>query len=339
MGSMMRRPTIMDIARAAGVSKGAVSYALNGRPGVSAQTRERILATARDFGWSPSGPARALSSGGRTATIGLVTRRAGRLWGSHSSFALLVEGVQHTLASTGMDMIVHSDPDGEGSPRRRWETRGRVDGVLLAEERMGRPPASSPAVPALVLGAAMEGNGTLSLPVDDHPTMNEVMHYLVALGHTSLAHVAGPADLAHAHARAKAFEQTARDLGHRAVVVHTDGSGEHSARATRRLLALPESPTALVYDNDVMAVGGLAVAEEMGVAVPSELSIVAWDDSLLCRLVRPALTAVRRDIVGYGRRAAALLIGAVEGAPVAEEMLPGGELVPRESSGPLRLPR
>jgi len=339
MGSMMRRPTIMDIARAAGVSKGAVSYALNGRPGVSEQTRERILATARDFGWSPSGPARALSSGGRTATVGLVTRRPGLLWGSHSSFMLLVEGIQHTLASTGMDMIVRSDPDGRGEPRRRWEAQGRVDGVILGEERVGRSPEARPAVPTVVLGAAPDNDGTLSLPVDDRATVNEVMHYLVALGHRNLAHVAGPADLAHTRARARAFEEVARDLGCRTAVVHIDDGGEHSARATRRLLASAERPTALVYDNDVMAAGGLAVAAEMGVAVPSELSIVAWDDSHLCQLVKPGLTAVRRDIVGYGRRAAALLVGAVGGAPVVEEMLSGGELVPRASSGPLCPPR
>ena len=75
------------------------------------------------------------------------------------------------------------------------------------------------------------------------------------------------------------------------------------ARATRRLLSAARRPTAIVFDNDVMAIAGLGVAQEMGLAVPADLSIVAWDDSTLCRLVHPSLTALRRDIPAYGAHA------------------------------------
>jgi DNA-binding LacI/PurR family transcriptional regulator len=72
----------------------------------------------------------------------------------------------------------------------------------------------------------------------------------------------------------------------------------------RRLLSSGERPTAIIYDNDVMAIAGLGVAHEMGLSVPRDVSIVAWDDSPLCQLVHPALTALSRDIPGYGALAA-----------------------------------
>ena len=103
-----------------------------------------------------------------------------------------------------------------------------------------------------------------------------------------------------------------------AVTVPSDYTGEEGGRATRRLLIDAERPTAIIYDNDVMAVAGLAVAQEMGLTVPADLSIVAWDDSPLCSLVHPPLTALSRDIAEYGAHAARQLLAAIDGKPVHE---------------------
>lgn len=116
--------------------------------------------------------------------------------------------------------------------------------------------------------------------------------------------------------------------------VYTDYSGEQGARATRRLLSGSLRPTAIVYDNDVMAVAALSVTQEMGVAVPGELSLVAWDDSELCRLVHPALTAVSRRVMEYGERAATALLSLIDGAAVPDILLPPPSLVPRGSTAP-----
>ena len=107
----------------------------------------------------------------------------------------------------------------------------------------------------------------------------------------------------HTRERGEAFDAAAAELGLTGVTcVHTDYSGEDGARVTRRLLSGAERPTAIVYDNDVMAVAALSVTQEMGIHVPAELSLVAWDDSELCRLVHPALTAVSRRVPEYGER-------------------------------------
>ena len=103
-----------------------------------------------------------------------------------------------------------------------------------------------------------------------------------------------------------------------------DYTAEHGAEATRDLLKRDAPPTAIVYDNDVMAVAGLGAAQRMGVQVPAGLSIVVWDDSTICELVSPALTALSRDIPAAGVSAARMLREAVAGGQPANvrETLP-----------------
>jgi DNA-binding LacI/PurR family transcriptional regulator len=116
--------------------------------------------------------------------------------------------------------------------------------------------------------------------------------------------------------------------------VSTDYSGSEGAEATRRVLARERPPTALIYDNDVLAVAGLAVASERGLTVPGDLSLVAWDDSALCRSAHPALTELVRDTSAFGRNAAEQLLSLLDGGParVVQDELP--HLVPRASTGP-----
>ena len=108
--------------------------------------------------------------------------------------------------------------------------------------------------------------------------------------------------------RIAAFESATRDLGLEGEVVQTDYSVEQGARATRKLLSSPEPPTAIVFDSDLLAVTGLGVAQQMGFAVPDDLSIVGWDDSLISQVVHPPLTAITRDIEAFGIAAARHLL-------------------------------
>ncbi|WP_087100286.1 LacI family DNA-binding transcriptional regulator [Nocardiopsis sp. JB363] len=337
----MRRPTIMDIAKAAGVSKGAVSYALNGRPGVSETTRERILSIASDLGWAPSNPARALAPGGRVGAIGMVVDRPARSLGIEPFFMQLVSGVETELAAAGIDLMlqVAENIDSELEVYRRWAAERRVDGVIIVDLRVDDPRPEAMGVlplPAVVLGGPGGTGGLPCLYTDDGASVREVVHYLAALGHRRIVRVAGPEDFVHTRDRTAGFQEAARHAGlAEARTVHADYTGEAGGRTTRRLLAAAEPPTALVYDNDLMALAGLGVASEMGVDVPSQLSIVAWDDSALCRLVRPSLTAISRDVFGHGRIVAGMLNRLLAGERVEDRETPLGELQPRGSTGPL----
>jgi DNA-binding LacI/PurR family transcriptional regulator len=186
----------------------------------------------------------------------------------------------------------------------------------------------------VVVGDARDRPGVTCIRTDEVAGMSQVLDYLAALGHRRIGRVAGLERLRHTVQRTEAFRAVAERLGLEEVVQQSDYSGEDSARATRLLLAQRERPTAIVYDNDVMAVAGLAVASEMGVDVPGELSLVSWGDSTLCRITHPAITALAHDPMAYGAHVARRLIEVIDGAPPQAYLDSPYTLVPRGSTSP-----
>ena len=162
------------------------------------------------------------------------------------------------------------------------------------------------------------------------------MRYLAALGHTRIARVAGVGDFVHTVQRTESFEAVVRELGLAGTVVATDYSPASSARETRRLLSSPQPPTAIVYDSDLLAVTGLGAVLQMGFAVPEDVSIVGWDDSLISQVVHPPLTAITRDIEAYGIAAAKQLLAVIEGGRPEDVETTRGELTPRGSTARAR---
>ncbi|MEV4504083.1 LacI family DNA-binding transcriptional regulator [Streptomyces klenkii] len=339
-----RRPTIKDIARRAGVSESAVSFALNGRPGVSEATRERVRRVAEQLGWQPSTAARALSGEG-AATVGLVLARPARTLGVESFFLQLVSGVQEALAARRFGLLfqVVEDLGAECAVYRRWWAERRVDGLLVVDPRAEDPRPGlldELGLPAVVVGAPDGPPGPpyaaiSTLWADDTAAMTSIVDHLHTLGHRRITHIAGLPELAHTRRRMACLraEAARRELPDVRSVT-TDYSDAQGAEATRRALSGPRPPTAIVYDNDVMAVAGLAVAAERGLSVPGDVSVVAWDDSALCRNTHPALTSLTRDTPAFGRRAAEHLLSLLDGAPPhrIQDATPG--LLPRASTAP-----
>ncbi|MDR3081943.1 MAG: LacI family transcriptional regulator [Streptomyces sp.] len=130
----MKRPTIADIARQAGVSKVAVSYALNDQPGVSASTRARIKAIAQEVGWRPSSAARALN-GAQARAVGLAVCRPARTLSVEPFFMELIGGIESELAPRSIALMLQTvtSHDDEIELYRRWWGEGRVDGALLVD--------------------------------------------------------------------------------------------------------------------------------------------------------------------------------------------------------------
>ncbi|WP_328461712.1 LacI family transcriptional regulator [Actinoplanes sp. NBC_00393] len=337
----MKRPTIADIARRAGVSKGAVSYALNGQPGVSEATRKRILAIAQEIGFNANSAARALS-GARARAVGLTLCRPARILGIEPWFMGLISGFEAELGahSYALTLQVVATPEQEIEVYRRWWGERRIDGVIVTDIREGDvriPVLQQLQLPAVVIGGPGDTGTIAQIWSDDAGAITEAVRYLVALGHHRIARVSGVPDLLHTQVRTKAFNEVCASLGlDNVVTLPADYTGEEGSRATRRLLIGGDRPTAIIYDNDVMAVAGLAVAQEMGLAVPGDLSIVAWDDSPLCSLVHPPLTALSRDISAYGAQAARELLNAIDGKKVGNVEAGRVHLTPRGSTAPPR---
>ncbi|WP_030157758.1 LacI family DNA-binding transcriptional regulator [Glycomyces sp. NRRL B-16210] len=342
---MTRRVTIADIAAAAGVSKGAVSYALNGRPGVSENTRRKILGIAAEMGFVPNRAARSLSVSSAQA-VGIALRRSARTLGIEPYFMELISGIEATLSagSLGLTLQIVDTVEEELEVYRRWWAERRVDGVLLCDVGASDPRLDFVAdlgLPAVAVGGPVEGARLPAVWHDDAEPCREILEYLYALGHRRVARIAGLPHLLHTAIRDAAHTETAAALGLESMTtVHSDYTGEQGARITRRLLSSANRPTAIIYDNDVMAVAGLGVAHELGLHVSEQLSIVAWDDSPLCRLTHPALTSLTRDISAYGSHCAEVLLTLIGAdAPSPEKrafsvQCRPAQLSPRGSTGP-----
>lgn len=314
----MARVTIDDIAREAGVSRGAVSFALNGRPGVSEATRDRILRVAARMNWRPHSAARALG-GARAGAIGLVVARPARTIGVEPFFGQLLAGLQDGLSAQSMslNLMIVEDTAAEIEVYRRWASENRVDAFVVVDPQVKDPRFAvleELDVPAVVIGGPLRHPGLSTVWADDREAMLGITEYLAALGHRRIAHLAGMPAFQHTRRRMRALRDGARRLGlAEATSIPTDFSDAQGAAATRTLLSAGpgNQPTAIIYDSDVMAVAGLAVATEMGVPVPERLSVVSFEDSVLTRIVHPPITSLTRDVFALGQQAARSVLEAV----------------------------
>ena len=335
----MPRPTINDVARAAGVSKGAVSFAFNDRAGLAPETRERILVVARELGWTPSPRARALSVS-RALAVGLVMARPPETLRADPFFPSFIAGVERELAGHGYALLLQVVPGHEGELQsyKRLSHDGRVDGVFVTDLYVDDPrPAllAELGLPAVLVGPALAEAFWPAVGVDDGPGIAAAVEHLLDLGHTRIAHVSGPLSMVHGRSRRAAWAATLHAAGlPEGPYVEADFSAEGGAAATRELLDLAEPATAIVYANDLMAIAGLAIAATRGIGVPDRLSVVGYDDTELAAHVKPSLSSVATDVVGWGQAAARWLLELVDHRPATEIELPPPRLIVRGSSGP-----
>lgn len=335
---MPQKPTINDVARAAGVSKGAVSFALNNRPGVGRETRERILSVAEQMGWTPSSRARALSVS-RALAVGLVMARTPETLRADPFFPSFIAGLESVLSERGHALLLQVAPDHarERESYRRLADEGRVDGVFITDLYVDDPRPQLLAelgLPALVVGPAVADEFWPSLGVDDTPGITAAVQHLLDLGHEHIAHVSGPADMVHGRSRAGAWAEAMKGADvPPGPCIEADFSAEGGARATRTLLDSDEPPSAIVYANDLMAIAGVSMALSRGLAVPGDLSVTGYDDTEISAHLQPSLTTVSTDVTGWGRAAAAGLLQVIDQQPLAKPDLAPPRLVVRDSTG------
>jgi DNA-binding LacI/PurR family transcriptional regulator len=328
-----------DVAKRLGISKAAVSYALNGQPGVSAETRMRVLALSKELGWYASSSARALS-GAETGVVGLVLSRPSDLLTIETFFIHFLSGVEQVLADRGSSLllrVIGEHPEAETQTYERWWGERRVDGVILVDERaddVRLPAVERLGLPAVLCGGPIKGSMLPCLWTDHGADAKCVMEHLVGLGHRRIAHVSGPTRFVHERARRRGVRRAGRALGATVETLRAEYTGPQAAEVTHLLLDQPEPPTAIVYASDVMALAGLGVAASRGVAVPARLSVVSWDDSYLTTLVHPSVTALWRDTPAYGALAASVLLDLVDGRSRGRIQLPASTLRVRETTAP-----
>ncbi|WP_104167871.1 LacI family DNA-binding transcriptional regulator [Arthrobacter sp. SX1312] len=336
----MSKETITGLAKRLGISKASVSYALNGQPGVSELTRRRVLDLAEELDWYPSSSARALSRS-RAGAVGMVLSADPLLIGTEPHYMAMLAGIETALAEGDMALMlrmVDKGPVQEQSTYERWAGERKVDGVLIFDhlhddprptllDRLGLPFVLHSA-PASAAPASYSGTTT------DHAVdAATIVDHLHDRGHRRIAHVSGPHRFVHEEERIRGVRERAARHGLEVVQVETDYALTSGHDAVVTLLRAPEAPvTAMVFGNDLMAMGGLLALRELGLRCPDDVAMVSWDDSLHCRLASPAVTALSRNPGMQGRVAAELLLALLDTGTIQTKPMPHGELVLRSST-------
>lgn len=313
------RVTVADLAQALDLSPGAVSFALNGRPGVSDETRARVLRVAEERGWRPR---TRRATGELTYVIGLALARRAPNLAVESFYAQFIAGLETVLSerSYGLLWQIVGDLDAEMDVYRRWQLNGSVDGVVLVDVRVNDPRVSffsrPGAMPAVVVGDRSVAGSLTSIVVDDATAMRDLMTQLAADGHRHVVRISGAAGSAYTAFRDEAFLATAESLGLEALIERSDLTGRAAALLTRDLLASQARPTAIMYENDLMTLAGIGVATELGLHVPRDISMLAWDDSPLCAVASPPVSAMAQDVLRLGSNTASHLLDVIDGLEV-----------------------
>ncbi|MEP6797072.1 MAG: substrate-binding domain-containing protein [Lapillicoccus sp.] len=269
--------------------------------------------------------------------VGLVLARPARMLGIEPFFAELIAGLEEGLSIEGRSLLLHvvADQDAEIEAYRRWATGSMVEAVvvvnlLTADRRI--EVLTELGIPAVVIGGPSDGVALSNIWVDDALAIVDAVAYLALLGHERLARVSGPRGLHHTQVRTEAFANECARRGIGATTLEGDYTEEAGRRCTRALLGRAGRPTAILYDNDIMALAGLGVAVELAMDVPREVSLLAWDDSTLCRLSNPPLTAMTLDVHAMGSQAADAVLNVLAGGPVTVYRVPQPRISARGST-------
>ncbi|SEE64584.1 LacI family DNA-binding transcriptional regulator [Ruania alba] len=334
-----RRTTIHDVAALAGVSRSAVSKAMNGQEGLAPGTRKKILAAAATLDWSPS-PAASTLRGSRSRSVGLVISRGPDLLAADAFFAVLIAGAESVLAPRryGLQLHLLSTAQSAESETYRQLTRDRrVDGFILTESRIRDARFEllrELGAPFVLIGEPWQDDRVEHILVSDAMAgMRDLAQHLVQAGHRRILYVGGPEDLVHTLRRREAFARALEDAGGPLPrVVSAAFDAKDARRATREALAVPERPTVIVYGNDTMAIAGAGEAQRLGFRVPEDVAVVGYDNLPMGEWVYPTITTVAQDLHAIGAAAAAALLRELGDTSVEIPPVAPSTLVIREST-------
>lgn len=333
--------TIADVARLCGVSKMTVSNVLNGHDQrVSAATRARVREAAAALNYQPSAAARSLS-GARSEIVALVyyAAAAGDLGLSNPHDAMLLGEIERHVSSAGKHLMVHAATDAADTARRllSWNVDGAVFlGVLADEMEQLRRHQDVP----MVFIDAYSDAGISTVGIDDARGSYEATRSLLDAGHRSIAFVGpGAASAGVINARFAGFTRAMGEAGLDAdeLRVIANLTFADADAAADDLLAHPRKFTAAVVTADILAIGLIKAFARRGVLVPTDFSLIGFDDLPIADMVSPSLSTVRQDIAEKARAAVELLMDQLGGQRDPRRITLDPVLVERDSVSPPRM--
>lgn len=318
MRKQKRTVTIQDVAKTAGVSVSTVSRVLNGKVDVASETQDRILSVIDDLGYTTNLAARSMRSHKKNL-VGLIMPDIAY------PFAIeVMKGVNRAIAESEFDLLVYTTGDVRKSGRAFHEqkyvsllTNSISDGVILVAPVAGEfnidapivsidPLASNPNYPAV---HATNYHGAVA-----------AMEYLLSLGHKRIGYISGRAELESASRRLKGYIEALETVDipvDEELIASGDYTTETGVTGARQLLGLANPPSAIFASNDQMAMGVYQVAEEMGLRIPEDLSVVGFDNITESKYM--GLTTVDQFISEMGYVATQMLIKLINGIPLEDK--------------------
>lgn len=327
-----RMPTVNDVARLAGVSKGTVSKVLNGKAGIRAETREQVEEAARQLGYRPNLQALSLMEG-RTGTVGLLTHDL------EGRFCLpILMGAEDALGSGKLSVFL-CDARGDAI-REQYHLEAllarRVDGLIVVGDKAApRPSLGDLPVPVVYAsGPSLDPRDT-SVVTDDVQAGRIGAEHLVGIGRSKIAYVGGDPSYAGAHRRAEGVVSYLAEQGLELVIPPMFGSWSETwgYQATRQVLTRAAEIDAIMCGNDQIARGVMDALREHGLRVPDDVAVLGHDNwETLALTARPPLSSIDANYQEVGSRAAELLFLAMAGDPQPGVHTIVSRVVPREST-------
>lgn len=330
------QPTIEEVARRAGVSRGTASRVINGAPHVSSGARERVQQAINELRYVPNRAARSLVTQ-RHETVALaISGTDTQHFAEHPFFSEVVVGVGAALAEADLELllVLGATAHNVDQLRRRLSSH-RVDGVMLLSLHGDDPlyaVVERSDVPSVVGGKPLGIEPAHYVDADNRGGARQAVEYLIHSGRKRIATITGPLDMDVGVARYEGYRDAMRSAGLLPDrIAHGDFGQESAARATTELLDRYPDLDAIFAASDSMATVVLNVLRDHGRRVPDDVAVIGFDDRPLGQHTSPPLTTVQQPIRSLGFEMARMLIALIKGDSVSSLVLPT-KLVIRESA-------
>ena len=325
--------SMKDISSRCHVSVATVSKALNNRGDISDETKGRLSKETKALGYLTISSARALKTN-RTYNIGVLFVDKANCGLTHSYFSHVLDSFRRGAEEEGYDITFISQHAGKNKLSYYEHSKYRgVDGVVIAcvdfEDEAILELVNSE-IPVVTIDYSFHNKS--SILSDNVTGMEEIVQYVVGMGHRDIAYIHG-ADSGVTEHRLRSFYRTMKDLHVpvrdewvREGVYHDP---ESAARITNELLTLSNRPTCIIYPDDFACVGGLNEIESQGLSVPDDISVVGYDGQRISQVIEPRLTTYKQNTEDLGRLAARKLVEAIEEpkTSLTERLVVQGELI------------
>jgi LacI family transcriptional regulator len=312
----MKHATIIDIAKKLGIAPSTVSRALSNHPDVKDETKEKVRRIAKAMFYSPNPIARSLKSN-RTSTIGVIVPEI-----EHFFFSSAISGIEEVASSLGYTIILCQSNE---SVEREIENTNlmiqhRVAGVIVSislttkngnhfQELLKRR------IPVVFFDRVSEDVAASKVLVDDYRSAYDAVSYLIDKGRKSIAHFGGSSEVGIYEKRRRGYADAMRRAGlplHEKLMTNGEFYEEHGYQAFDSMIKEKEIPDAVFAVNDSVAVGALQRIKEARLRIPEDVAIIGFSNEKITRLVDPPLTTVDQPAMDMGKKAAEILIEAIE---------------------------